>query len=217
MPYSNFTLEEVKEKFTLKLQSAAFFPELAPIAPSDWLEQTLVMALPLAQTTGSEKARSEFILAPILLELRSIMNNSISVFSGEDFTVDRDQGLSGICDFLISQTTTQFMIDAPVLALVEAKKGVLKDGWGQIATQGSEETSEQSVANCIAEMVAAKKFNDNRGKSIKYIYGIVTSGSLWHFFQMQGDIVLIDPNEYSLLPIDKLLAALKWMVSNDNN
>jgi hypothetical protein len=201
MPYSNFTLEEVKEKFTLKLQSAAFFPELAPIAPSDWLEQTLVMALPLAQTTGSEKARSEFILAPILLELRSIMNNSISVFSGEDFTVDRDQGLSGICDFLISQTTTQFMIDAPVLALVEAKKGVLKDGWGQ----------------CIAEMVAAKKFNDNRGKSIKYIYGIVTSGSLWHFFQMQGDIVLIDPNEYSLLPIDKLLAALKWMVSNDNN
>jgi hypothetical protein len=177
MPYSNFTLEEVKEKFTLKLQSTAFFPDLSPIAPSDWLEKTLVMALPLAQTTGSEKARSEFILAPILLELRSLTNNSISVFSGEDFTVDRDLGLSGICDFLISQTTTQFMIDAPVLALVEAKKGVLRDG-------------------CIAEMVAAKKFNENRGKSIKYIYGIVTSGSLWHFFQMQGDIVMIDPNEY---------------------
>jgi hypothetical protein len=66
-------------------------------------------------------------------------------------------------------------------------------------------------------MVAARKFNENRGKSIKYIYGIVTSGSLWHFFQMQGDVVLIDPNEYSLLPIDKLLAVLKWMVSNDNN
>jgi hypothetical protein len=201
MPYSSFTLEEVKEKFTLKLQSTAFFPELAPIAPSDWLAQTLGMALPLAQTTGSEKARSEFIIAPILLELRSLTNNSISVFSGEDFTVDRELGLSGICDFLISQTTIQFMIDAPVLALVEAKKGVLRDGWGQ----------------CIAEMVAAKKFNENRGKSIKYIYGIVTSGSLWHFFQMQGDIVFIDPNEYSLLPIDKLLAALKWMVSNDNN
>jgi hypothetical protein len=201
MPYSNFTLEEVKEKFTLKLQSTAFFPELSPIAPSGWLEQTLFMALPLAQTTGSEKARSEFIIAPILLELRSLTNNSISVFSGEDFTVDRELGLSGICDFLISQNTTQFMIDAPVLALVEAKKGVLRDGWGQ----------------CIAEMVAAKKFNENRGKSIKYIYGIVTSGSLWHFFQMQGDLVLIDPNEYSLLPIDKLLAVLNWMVSYEKN
>lgn len=201
MPYSNFTLEEVKEKFTLKLQSTAFFPELSPIAPSDWLEQTLVMALPLAQTTGSEKARSEFIIAPILLELRSLTNNSISVFSGEDFTVDRELGLSGICDFLISQTTTQFMIDAPVLAMVEAKKGVLRDGWGQ----------------CIAEMVAAQKFNANRGESIEHIYGIVTSGSLWHFFQLHENAVLIDPHEYSLLPIDKLLAALKWMVSNENS
>jgi hypothetical protein len=201
VPYSNFTLEEVKEKFALQLQAIKFFPELSPIPPSEWLEQTLDMALPLAQTTGSEKARSEFIIAPILLEIRSLTNNSISIFSGEEFTVDRDLGLSGICDFLISQTTTQFMINAPILALVEAKKGILRDGWGQ----------------CIAEMVAAKKFNDNRGKSVKYIYGIVTSGSLWHFFQMQGDIVLIDPNEYSLLPTDKLLAALMWMVSNENN
>ncbi len=201
MPYSSFTLEEVKEKFTLQLQAIKFFPELSPIPPSKWLEQTLVMALPLAQTTGSEKARSEFIIAPILLEIRSLTNNSISIFSGEEFTVDRELGLSGICDFLISQTTTQFMINAPILALVEAKKGILRDGWGQ----------------CIAEMVAAKKFNDNRGKSVKYIYGIVTSGSLWHFFQMQEDIVLIDPNEYSLLPTDQLLAALKWMVSNENN
>ena len=124
----------------MQLQATKFFPELSPIAPSEWLEQTLVMALPLAQTTGSEKARSEFIIAPILLELRSLTNNSISIFSGEDFTVDRDLGLSGICDFLISQTTTQFMINAPILALVEAKKGILRDGWGQ----------------CIAEMVAAK-------------------------------------------------------------
>jgi hypothetical protein len=199
MPYSNFTLEEVKEKFSLKLQSVSFFPALEPIAPSDWLQKTLVMALPLAQTTGSEKARSEFIIAPVLLELRDLRHNSISVFSGEDFTVDRELGLSGICDFLIGQTTTQFMIEAPVVALVEAKKGILKDGWGQ----------------CIAEMVAAKKFNENRQQSIKYIYGIVSSGSLWHFFQMQGDVVFIDPNEYSLSPIDKLLALLNWMVSDD--
>jgi hypothetical protein len=65
MPYSNFTLEEVKEKFSLKLQSVSFFPALEPIAPSDWLQKTLVMALPLAQTTGSEKARSEFIIRPV--------------------------------------------------------------------------------------------------------------------------------------------------------
>jgi hypothetical protein len=198
MPYSNFTLEEVRDKFSLQISSEPFFFDLEPIAPSDYLKQALIRSKPF-QTTGSEKARSEFIIAPILLELRYLKNNSVSIFSGEEFTVDRDLGLSGICDFLISRNGSELIIDAPVIALVEAKKGVLKDGWGQ----------------CVAEMVAAKKFNENRGKSIKNIYGIVTSGSLWHFFQMKQDIVLFDPNEYSLSPVDNLLAILNWMVSEE--
>ncbi len=199
MPYSNFTLEEVRDKFSLQISSEPFFSDLEPIAPSEYLKQAIIRSKPF-QTTGSEKARSEFIIAPILLELRYLKNNSVSVFSGEEFTVDRELGLSGICDFLISRNGNELIIEAPIIALVEAKKGVLKDGWGQ----------------CIAEMVAAKKFNENRGKSIKNIYGIVTSGSLWHFFQMKQDIVLLDPNEYSLSPVDNLLAILNWMVSDEN-
>jgi hypothetical protein len=199
MPYSNFTLEEVRDRFSLQISSKAFFSDLETITPSDYLKQALIRSKPF-QTTGSEKARSEFIIAPILLELRALKNDSVSIFSGEEFTVDRELGLSGICDFLVSYTGNELMIDAPVIALVEAKKGVLKDGWGQ----------------CIAEMVAAKKFNENRGKSIKYIYGVVTSGSLWHFFQMEENIVFLDPNEYPLFPVDKLLAILNWMVSAEN-
>jgi hypothetical protein len=198
MQYSNFTLEEVRDKFSLQISSEPFFSDLEPIAPSEYLKQALIRSKPF-QTTGSEKARSEFIIAPIMLELRYLKNNSVSVFSGEEFTVDRDLGLSGICDFLISRNGNELIIEAPVIALVEAKKGVLKDGWGQ----------------CIAEMIAAKKFNENRGKSIKNIYGIVTSGSLWHFFQMKQDVVFLDPNEYSLSPVDNLLAILNWMVSDE--
>jgi hypothetical protein len=198
MPYSSFTLEEVRDKFSLQISSEPFFFDLQPITPSDYLKQALIRSKPF-QTTGSEKARSEFIIAPILLELRELRNNSVSIFSGEEFTVDRESGLSGICDFLVSQTGNELIIDAPVITLVEAKKGVLKDGWGQ----------------CIAEMVAARKFNENRGKSIKHIYGVVTSGSLWHFFQMQGDIVFLDPNEYPLSPVDQLLAILNWMMDDE--
>jgi hypothetical protein len=206
MPYSSFTLEEVRDKFSLQISSEPFFFDLQPIAPSDYLKQALIRSKPF-QTTGSEKARSEFIIAPILLELRELRNNSVSIFSGEEFTVDsppetlceRESGLSGICDFLVSQTGNELIIDAPVITLVEAKKGVLKDGWGQ----------------CIAEMVAARKFNENRGKSIKHIYGVVTSGSLWHFFQMEGDIVFLDPNEYPLSPVDQLLAILNWMMDDE--
>jgi hypothetical protein len=195
MPYSTFTVEEVRDKFALKIRYASFFPSLEPIAPSDYLTSALSKSI-LYQTNGSEKARSEFIIAPILLELRDLAKNSISIFSGEEFTVDRELGLSGICDFLISRTTDELVIDAPVIALVEAKKGILKDGWGQ----------------CIAEMVAAKKLNEIKDRQIEYVYGVVTSGSLWHFFQMQGELVSLDPVEYSLSPIEKLLAILNWMV-----
>jgi hypothetical protein len=200
MPYSSFTLDDVEEKFGLDFQASSFIPELKPIPPSEWLKETLLMTLPLAKIAGSEKARSEFIIAPILVELIKLTNNEISVFSGEDFTVDRELGLNGICDFIISQSSNQIKVSAPVIALVEAKKGVLKDGWGQ----------------CIAEMLAANKFNEHRKKSIEYMYGIVTSGNSWQFLRMKEKTVIIDPDEYTIASIEKLLAILNWMVSDQN-
>jgi hypothetical protein len=200
MPYSSFTIVEVESKFNLNLQTGKFLPNIEPIDPSEMLEQFLNTTLPLARETGSEKARSEFIIAPILIEVRTLMNNSISLFSGEDFTVDRELGLNGICDFLISRSPVQFKINAPVIALVEAKKGVLKDGWGQ----------------CIAEMVAAQKFNQIRHQSIEFIYGVVTSGTRWQFIEMQWNSITIDPEEYSLPPIAPLLGILKWMIARDS-
>jgi hypothetical protein len=196
MPYNNFTVEEVGEKFDLVFKAKSFLPDLAVISPSNWLKETLVKTLPLTKMVGSEKARSEFIIAPILVELRELAKKEISIFSGKEFTVDKELGLNGICDFLISKSSDQLTLSAPILALVEAKKGVLEDGWGQ----------------CIAEMVAAKRFNESKGRPIDSIYGIVTSGSLWHFLQLQENLVLLDPNEYSLSPLEKLLAALNWMV-----
>jgi hypothetical protein len=197
MPYSSFTLDEVEEKFGLEFKASSFIPILEPIVPSDWLKETLLMTLPLAKIAGSEKARSEFIIAPILVELIKLTNNEISVFSGEDLTVDRELGLNGICDFIISQSSNQIKVSAPIIALVEAKKGVLKDGWGQ----------------CIAEMVAATKFNEHRNKSIEYMYGIVTSGTAWQFFCLKEKSVVIDPEEYTIASIEQLLAILNWMVS----
>jgi hypothetical protein len=198
MSYSSFTLDEVEEKFGLELKANSFIPDLDPIIPSDWLKETLLMTLPLAKIAGSEKARSEFIIAPILVEIIKLTNGEISIFSGEDFTVDRELGLNGICDFIISQSSNQIKVSAPVVALVEAKKGILKDGWGQV----------------IAEMVAATKFNEHRKKPIEYIYGIVTSGSAWQFFRLKAQTVIIEPKEYSIDSIEKLLAILNWMVSH---
>ncbi len=201
MAYSSFTLDEVESKFALNLQAGCFLPTIDPVAPSSMLQQFLAITLPLAKATGSEKARSEFLVAPVLVELQALLNNTISLFSGEDFTVDKELGLNGICDFLISRSPVQFKINAPVIALVEAKKGVLKDGWAQ----------------CIAEMVAAHKFNVSHSRSINVIYGVVTSGTNWQFLQMQDNTVTIDLEEYGISPVDRLLGILKWMAMDSQS
>jgi hypothetical protein len=198
MSYSSFTVEEAEIRFNLNLNVAPFVPMTEGIEPSVVLAQSLERGLKLVKRSVSEKAKSEFIIAPILLELESLLANEISLFSGEDFTVDRSLGLSGICDFLISRMPAQLTIKAPVIAIVEAKKGILRDGWGQ----------------CMAELVAAQKFNQIRGQAIVAIYGIVTSGLLWQFMKLEGQTVTIEPDELSLLPVDRLLGILQWLVRN---
>jgi hypothetical protein len=198
MAYSNFTIEEVELKFNIQLQAQAFLPPIAPLAPSAFLSQHLEHGLRLVKRSASKKAKSEFLIAPILMELESLLSEKISLFSGEDFTVDRSMGLNGICDFLISQVPAQLTIKAPVIAIVEAKKGVLKDGWGQ----------------CMAELVAAQKFNQQRGQEISAIYGIVTSGLLWQFMKLEGQMITIEPDEVALQPIDQLLGILHWLAQN---
>jgi hypothetical protein len=198
MAYSNFTIEEVELKFNIQLQAQAFLPTIAPLAPSAFLSHHLEHGLRLVKRSASEKAKSEFLIAPILMELESLLSEKISLFSGEDFTVDRALGLNGICDFLISQVPAQLTIKAPVIAIVEAKKGVLKDGWGQ----------------CMAELVAAQKFNQQRGQEIAAIYGIVTSGLLWQFMKLERQTITIEPDEVALQPIDQLLGILHWLAQN---
>ncbi len=198
MAYNNFTLEKVRDQFQIELVESAFCADLPLAVPSKFLEEILREWLPLAQRARSEKAKSELLVSPVLTEVRKQLNGSIELFSGTDFTVDRKQGLNGFCDFLISRSTAQFTIEAPVVVLVEAKKGDLGLGWGQ----------------CIAEMVAAQRFNLAHRQTIPAVYGAVTSGTLWQFLQLREQVATIDVTEYPLLPVDRILGILTWMVKS---
>jgi hypothetical protein len=216
MVYGNFTLRKVKQEFGLTIQEQnSFLPETAPVAPSDYLAETLRRNLAMAIAVGTEKARSELLISPVLVEVREILNRTISIFSGTDFTVDDKVGLNGICDFLISRSTEQLLIEAPVIAIVEAKKDDLNSGTGQSATQGSEEASEQSVAVCIAEMIAAQRFNEMNGSAIRSIYGTVTTGSNWRFLQLQGTTVSVDLADYPIPPVDRVLGILTYLAKGE--
>jgi hypothetical protein len=199
MAYNNFTLQEVVDRFELKLSRSPFCEDLPVAVPSDLFLAIFNEWFPLAQQARSEKAKSELLISPVLLEVRKLVHNSIELFSGEEFSVDRELGLNGFCDFLLSRSTTPFLIEAPVVMLVEAKRGELDLGLGQ----------------CIAEMVAAQLFNTSKGKAIPAIYGSVTSGRLWQFLKLEGRNVTIDVNEYQVTPVERILGILKWMVDEN--
>jgi hypothetical protein len=199
MAYSDFSLRKVKEQFELTLvEGVCFLPDITPLMPSTpYLQDVLQESLPLAISMGSEKARSELLISPVLFELRRLLDRKISFFSGEEFTVDQAAGLNGTCDFLLSRSPEQLLMEAPIVVIVEAKKDSIKGGWGQ----------------CIAEMVAAQRFNEGGSQEINTIYGTVTTGNIWTFLKLEGKQVTIDLNDYFLLPVERLLGILAWMMS----
>ena len=203
MSYSEFTtIGKVKQAFGLTtVEGVRFLPQVEAIAPSLTLATFLEESLPVAVATGSEKARSELIISPVLLEVRKLLLRQISLFSGEEFTVDLAAGLSGVCDFLISYSPEQLEIEAPVVVIVEAKKADLKTGIGQ----------------CVAEMVAAQKFNEAKGNQIPAIYGSISSGTQWRFLKLEGQTVTVDLSDYPLPPVDQILGFFVWMVQQSQN
>jgi hypothetical protein len=196
MPYSQFTIEKAKKDFQLStVEGVRFFPDsIESVTPSSRL-QAILEDLPWAIAVDTDKARSEVIINPMLLEVRRIFNQQISVFSGEEFNVDASIGLNGICDFLVCRSPEQLTVEAPAIVIVEAKKSDIKSGLGQ----------------CIAEMVAAQQFNEKREQPLTAVYGTVSSGTQWRFLKLEGQIVTIDLTDYSLPPIEQILSFLVWM------
>ncbi|MEM9924441.1 MAG: hypothetical protein AAF915_11940 [Cyanobacteria bacterium P01_D01_bin.50] len=197
MAYNEFTISKVKKQFGIKLIEDSYFitEEIEIIQPADYINQYLEQTLTIATASGSEKARSELIITPILVELRRIWNKQIAILSGEEFNVDPSIGLNGRCDYIISASPEIYEIESPVIIIVEAKKLDVAAGIGQ----------------CIAAMIAAEKFNFDADNNVPCIYGCVTTGSIWRFLKLFDNTVIINP-DYYLPPTDKILSILNWIV-----
>jgi hypothetical protein len=198
MSYEQFTLDMLDAQFGLTLiQADDLFGAIAPCTPSDLLMAVLKRNLPLVVGKGTEKARSELLIAPILVEARELLHCQISVFSGVAFNVDRKSGLHGFCDFLISRDPLLIEIKAPVIAVAEAKKEDLSSG----------------VAQCLAELVAAQRFNAKREKTLPVLYGVLTSGTDWRFLKLEGTQATLDLREYPITQLESILGILVHMAS----
>ncbi len=190
MSYSDFKkLDEVKQKFEILISSSgSLFQNVDQAKASEQLVSILSENVSLALNINTEKARSEMIIAPVLIEVRKRLERKISLFSGLEFNVDEKLGLTGYCDFILSKSPDQVFIEFPVVCVVEAKNENIKSGYAQ----------------CMAEMIAAHKYNEKKSYA-GLILGVVTTGSNWKFLKLEQDIIYIDYEEYLISQIDKIL------------
>src|SRR4029450_1118519 len=101
--YSDFTLQEVVQRFQLVLEEQHNLCAAVPEGgPGDFLCAILDENVPLALALSTKKARSELMMAPVLGEERRVTRRQLSLFPGADFPVDAPQGLTGVCDFLMA-------------------------------------------------------------------------------------------------------------------
>ena len=199
MAYSDYTLSEIKEKFQLIIEAETnLFPDVREEKISVSLSEILKENIPLALAIHTEKARSEMIVTPILIELRKVLNHRISLFSGVEFNVDKEKGLNGVCDYIISLSKEQLYVSSPVISIVEAKNDNIKSG----------------LAQCAAEMIASGMFNEQKGSQIKTMYGIVTTGSNWRFLKLD-DSLYIDVKEYYIEQLGKIMGIMLQIINSE--
>jgi hypothetical protein len=197
VPYSDFTLKKAKEQLGIMVvEDQDLFASVPEISISEYLSATLQYNVPVALAVGTEKIRSELIIANVLLEVRRLMDDQISFFSGINLDIDKQKELNGFCDFVISKSPEQYYLNAPLIAIVEAKNEYIGGGLGQ----------------CIAEMFASQIFNAQEGRPLPKAYGAVTTGNMWKFLKYENNIAYIDLPEYHIVNPGKIVGILAAMV-----
>ena len=197
MPYGEFTFQKLEADLQIQIEEEDLYSFIKSVEISSIFAEIMRENVPLALSINTEKARSELIIAPVLVELRKCLNHQISLFSGIEFNVDSSRGLNGICDFIISASSRQILLSAPIINIVEAKNENIKNG----------------IPQCIAEMHAAYLFNQNKSATVPYVFGAVTTGSSWKFMQLAGQHVVIDSMEYFIDNVEKIMGILIHMTN----
>lgn len=193
MAYSDFTLARAKDELGITVtEGLPLFADISPVPASSYLHESIKRSQRFVTLVNTEKARSEYLVAPILGEVLEHCAPQASLFPGVEFNVDKERGLQGFCDFILSQSPEQIDLEAPVVTITEAKNESIRSGMGQ----------------CIAEMVAAQLFNQRRGKPVDYIYGAITTGTNWRFMRLHNSLVEVEGREYFVNEIEQILGIL---------
>jgi hypothetical protein len=196
MAYTDFSLETISAILGVSVETADVFPALAPCPVPQWLREMLDRGT--RQVLLSDKARSEFIVVPVLLACQELSREPISIYSGQRLDVDPGRGLIGECDFILAATDPLPALRSPLMIIVEAKKNDVESG----------------VWQCIAQMVGARIFNERSGRAPAPVYGCVTNGEAWQFLRLVDQVAEIDVRRYYIDNVGGILSVFRWILGH---
>ena len=197
MAYKNFSLEKLQDEFgivTLR-QNLTELHGVEIVEPSAWLLETLNIMRSLPNR--SEKAKSESFIAPILAEIKRHNDDFLTIHSGDFLNVDPEHGLNGECDFILGKETHSLTIDAPLFIVVEAKRQDFDSG----------------IAQCAAQLLGARIFNEKKGIIFPAIYGVITSADVWKFIKLEKLTLYVEDEVYRIQDLSLLLGILQSIVN----
>lgn len=191
MPYTDFTLETAETRLGLTAVLGDLFLGLVPLPVPAWLADSLARGRAVAALV-SGKARSEFLVAPVLLACRELVGGDLAIYSGQRLDVDAERGLTGECDYILALTEPIPRLRAPLVTILEAKRGDIELGLGP----------------CAAQMAAARLFNERAGHSGP-VFGAVTTGEAWQFLRLDGATLALHIERLFVDNLGNILAALQ--------
>ncbi len=190
MAFSDFkTVAEVQEKFRIRYVLADFVDAEATITPSTEFLREFEFNKQYLNIFRSEATRCETIIFPILREIYKRYADNYVLWSHE--SIGYDETLNATPDYFIATKSEMGLsvVGTPILMLVEAKKNDFERGWAQ----------------CLAELVAAKKINDD---ATFPIYGIVTDGIFWQFGRLVCDTFTQNLTPFSFTDLPRLFGVI---------
>ncbi len=187
------TIGEVLKEFTITATETNYILETDTVIREAFKED-LEFCLREFTVEESEYAICETIIFPLLKEVYRQYRDKFTLWSHKAITYD--QQLTGIPDYILAKRSPlgKQIFEKPYFVAVEAKKDDFIKGWGQ----------------CLAEMVAIQKLND---QSEQTIFGIVSNGQVWQFGKLKGNLYTREINNYTISDLERLYSAINYVFS----
>ncbi|MGL6095775.1 MAG: hypothetical protein ACRC7O_08285 [Fimbriiglobus sp.] len=197
MAYNQFTLQRVQADFGLTLHTVRdLFPAVAAVPVPRHVRENLPDFRALAVGVGTEAARSQLLIAPLLVEVWRAEMTQVALFIGTRFDVDDTAGLTGVCDFILGYPPQLHFVSHPVMMIAEAKNDDMNGGLGQ----------------CAAAMVAAERFNRGRTPAVPVVFGAVSDGERWRFLRLRESVLDLELTDRLISDINQIFGILLHIV-----